>query len=81
MITNLIVTAFLAGLDAVLSLFPIVAFPTDVGMSIGNTVGEINLIFPLKLVMQLFVASIAVRIALNTFDMGVWVYHQFWGSD
>lgn len=82
MITEFIINAFLAGVDAILSLIPDFTNytePSD-GFSVGSIVGNFNQIFPIILVMQLALFAIGIRLLFNAFDLAVWIYHQFWGA-
>lgn len=81
MITDLIVTAFLAGLDAVFSLLP--SFDVsyvDSGFRVGTLVGKMNQVVPILLILTLAAVAVGIRIILNIFDVGMFVYHQFWGA-
>lgn len=84
MVTDLIVDAFMAALDAVLSLLPVVTVPASAVLSFaGDFVGFVvgmQRVVPLADILVLLVAQIAVMLALATFDLGVWIWHQFWGA-
>lgn len=81
MISDLIVTAFLAGLDAVLSLLPSfdVSYVDD-GFRVGTVVGKVNQVIPIVLILTLAAVAVGIRLILNLFDVGLFVYHQFWGA-
>ena len=82
MITNLIVTAFLAGLDAITSLLPrFTLYNGDTsGFTVGTAVGHFNTIFPIKLALSVALFAVGVRLLFQFFDLAVWIYHQFWGA-
>lgn len=79
MITDFIITAFLAGIDALVSLFPTVTFLTNVNMGV-KLPADINRIIPLNFILATALICLGIRLALDGWDAVVWVYHQFWGS-
>lgn len=82
MITNLIVTAFLASVDALVSLFPSFSMPSFSGPSSAiAAVANLNMLFPVCTLILCITSAVVIMIALYGWDAILWVYHQFWGSD
>lgn len=83
MITKILVTAFLASLNALLTLLPSWTLPDmdDGGQIVGTYVYFINFIFPVVTILTVITASFALRGIMSGWDLIVWVYHQFWGGD
>jgi len=82
MITKWIVDAFLAGLDALLSLLPSFTVPTwDNPNGALGQVANLNRVFPVCTLILCILAVVVVMLALYAWDALVFVYHQFWGSN
>lgn len=82
MITNLIVTAFLASIDALTSLFPSFSMPSfPAASSAISAVANLNMLFPVCTLILCITSAVVIMIALYGWDAILWVYHQFWGSD
>lgn len=80
MILGAIVTAFLASLDALLSLLPSWTVPTWPDSAWIGIAVELDAVFPVGvLIWSLFLTLAAVAL-LQLWDFGVWIFHQFWGS-
>lgn len=81
-ITDVIVSAILGGLTALLSLLPTFTMP-DAGLYDGfmGRVASVDNVFPIIFLFQCIVALVAVELLLRAWDVTVWVYHQFWGGD
>jgi hypothetical protein len=80
-IIDVIVTAFLAALDALFSLLPSFNLPQpdDIPYVFGAIL-DMDRLFPVRTVMGIFGASIVVILAMRLWDAIVWTYHQFWGA-
>lgn len=84
MIIGLIVTAVLAGLDALVSLFPTIDISGLGGAGYDGTIHQIASIasiLPLLTIVEAAGLVMAVVLALYAWDLIVWIYHQFWGSN
>lgn len=83
MITDAIISAFLACIDALLTLLP----SLDVPFSPSNAVWiaqysvAFNRIVPMQLFIECILASITLQVAIWVFDGVLWLYHQIHGSD
>ena len=73
-----------AALGGVLSRFPVIALPT---LTIPSRAGEfaaliggIHRAAPLGDVLAVLVLVLAVSAGLAVWDLGVFIYHQFWGA-
>lgn len=84
MITDAIISALLAALDALVSLVPVVTLPvltvTSFATQFASLISGIHRAAPLGDALAVLALGLLVMFALATFDLGVWVYHQFWGS-
>lgn len=82
MITDLIVTAMLGCLDAVFGLFPAFTMP-DSGTYTGALSWGLAFdgIFPVRTLFVCVAAAFGIELVLRLWDLTVFVYHQFWGSD
>lgn len=84
MITDLVVTAILGALTALLSLVPSWTAPTMEGSSgliLGQYLSRMNTVLPMGTIVSIIAASLALRLILASWDSIVWLFHQFWGSD
>lgn len=84
MITDAIVSAFLGALEALLSLLPDTGPVVVSGASttaVTGWAGAANSWVPVTLIVGVLGMLIAVELALVLWDLIVFVYHQFWGSD
>jgi hypothetical protein len=84
-IIDAIVTAFLAALDALLSLIPdLIADDYDDNGAFSNNVffltSQITRVFPLGFFVVGMVMFLTVTLGLALWDLTLWVYHQLWGS-
>jgi hypothetical protein len=82
-ITDAIVSALLGSLVALVSLLPSWTPPT--ADAAGHTffieaVRAVNSIIPLYPVLACAALYLTLLALLRGFDLGVWVFHQFWGS-
>lgn len=84
MITDLIIQAFMSGIGTLLGFLPETG-PGDIdaqasasAVAFGTTA---NGFFPVHTIVVVLLALLALEIALLTWDLIVWIYHQFWGSD
>jgi hypothetical protein len=81
MITDLVVTALLAALTALTSLLPPVPVPVASSTRFGELGYTLNQFLPIVQIATAALACLAVYAAMNLWNLGVWVYHQFWGSN
>ena len=83
MITDFIIGAFVSGIGALLDLVPVISIPSpgENFASFTGVIGGANKVFPVFWAMGGITAIVVLKIALNVWDLIVWVYHQFWGSD
>jgi len=82
-ITDLIISALLGGLNAILSLLPDYALPTVIesaGLRLGTYAAKADALFPFLTVAQITGLALALRLLMSGYDFLVWLYHQFWGS-
>lgn len=84
MIVDFIVTAFLAGLDAVLGLLPVVAIPAVAALGFAadfaGIVSGVHRVVPLGDVLVLLGLAVVCMVAMGVWDVSVFIYHQFWGA-
>ena len=81
MITKWIIDAFMACLDALISLLPSWSPPSIDSFSFVSIIYNANRVFPVITALLILGLIIALRLAMNLWDHAVFVYHQFWGSD
>lgn len=86
MISDLIITAFLGGLNALLSLMPDYELPISPtliadGRSLWSNAVSLNSVVPLGTITKVIFAALTLRLLLILWDLIVFVYHQFWGSN
>lgn len=82
MITDVLVSAILGGLTALLSLLPSFTMP-DAGLYdgfMGNII-KVDYVFPIIFLFQCIVVLFTVELLMRSWDLIVWLYHQFWGGD
>jgi hypothetical protein len=81
-ITDALIGTFLTLLDALVSLFPSWT-PPVLSASTGAVaaVQQASAIFPVASMVQALVACLLLLVLLQGWDLVVWVFHQFWGSD
>lgn len=80
MIVDFVISGFLAGLDALFSLFPTIAFFNN-GPLYTRLPAAMGQVFPLSFLIGTVLICLAIRIALSGWDVAIFVYHQFWGSN
>lgn len=81
MITDIIISAFVAGIGALLDLLPTWTIPTIPVTSAPITAAEqLSRVFPVMSVVVVLLLILGLKVLLGAFDVAVWVYHQFWGS-
>ena len=81
MITDLILNAFLACIDALVSLLPTINLPPLIPFDlIAQFSYSMNRVTPLGTVLQLMFVAIGIRLALQGWEFIQWIYHQFWGA-
>lgn len=81
MITGLVVTALLASLDALLSLLPGFTIPVSSTSTVGELGWTLNQFLPVAVLCTAALAVLGWYALMNLWNLVVWVYHQFWGSD
>lgn len=81
MIIDLIVSAFLALIDGLVSLFPSFTMPDELILTALTPVLQLNPFFPVVTLFTTLIAAMVIELALRGWDLTVWVYHQFWGSE
>jgi len=82
MILLLIFNVLLYVLTAFTGLLPIGSLPSDVGSAITSVFGYLTVIqnfFPMDTLMQVFLLSIAVDLALSAWWFGNWVFKKVTG--
>jgi hypothetical protein len=83
-ITDLIVHAFLAGVGTLLGFLPdagtgrIDQQASSSAAAWGTTA---NGFFPVTVTVFVLLALLVLETALLLWDLVVWIYHQFWGSE
>lgn len=81
MITDLIVTAFLACIDAVFSLIPTFDAPTLVSAdSVSNYGMQFSRIVAIEWLLACCVISLGIILIMQVIDLAFFLYHQFWGA-
>ena len=84
MITDLIIRAFLGGINALLALLPSWSAPTaesNGSLVFGRFVAEANGILPITTMVQIASLALSLRLLMSGWDLVVFIYHQFWGSE
>lgn len=81
MITDAIFGALFAGLDALLTLLPSWSFPSSVDVGIADFAANLNNVVPIQTAMTVVGAGVALVLGLRLWDLSVFIFHQFWGSD
>lgn len=84
MITDLIISTFLACIDAILSLIPNVSLPVPTPGATANIASvsfSMARIIPIITMMELAGVAIGIRLALQGYELALYIYHQFWGSN
>lgn len=83
MITDAIISAFLACIDALLTLLPSfdVPFSPANASYVGQYAVAFNRLVPMELLVKVILASLALQLGLWAFDGVLWLYHQIHGSD
>lgn len=85
MITDAIINALLGGINALLSLLPSYELPdgrdSEFGYQLGALVSQADHIFPLATITKIIGLAFALRILMASWDLIVFIYHQFWGSN
>ena len=81
MITKAVVDVFLSALDALFSLLPSWSFSPD-STAAGPLAWAVraNHVFPVFTLLTVLGLWVGLLVLLRTWDFGVFVYHQFWGS-
>lgn len=84
MITDFVLDAIFGGIGALLGLAPSVTFPDTSGGTSGawgiGIIHNMNNIVPISTAVSCLLALLALRVAMQAWDILVFVYHQFWGS-
>lgn len=80
MVTDLVIEAFLASLEAVMSLMPAWDWPVRTIVGTVGFVGQANRVVPVATIAAMFGLYIGLLLVIRVFDLAVWVYHQFWGA-
>lgn len=82
MILGLVVTAVLGVFSTLAGLMPTWTLPSvSHDSAIPTYIHLANSILPLTTVALAIAAYGALMLAMSGWDLIVWVYHQFWGSD
>lgn len=82
MITDAFFGAIFGSLNALLGLIPAIGLPpADDQTGVIVWAGALSLVFPLAHLAIAMGSVIATRIGLQVWDLTVFIYHQFWGSD
>lgn len=83
MITDFILDAIFAGINALLTLMPSLSIsqPPSAFQAILGDIQGVNRIIPIAAIAGVIGAGLATRIALTGWDFLLLVYHQFWGSE
>lgn len=81
MIIHAIIMAVLGCIDALVSLFPSWSM-SDVISNNGalSWAAAMENLFPVSAILMSLSLILLVKTALSVWGLGVWVYHQFWGS-
>lgn len=79
---DLIISAFLGMLNALIGLMPTITLPNVADFqSVLFQMDQANRIIPVKEMMTVFVLVMGIKLSMSAWDGIVWVYHQFWGGD
>lgn len=81
MLINALVTAVLACVDALVSLFPSFSFTLPNDDIVISFIAGANRLMPLATALALIGTVLTLRLAMFGWDIVVWIFHQFWGSD
>lgn len=88
MITDAIANAFFGALGALFTLIPdtgvlagFTSEQTDNGYALGNAFGLLDASVPIATLVAAAAMLLLLEIALQGWDLIVWIFHQFWGSD
>lgn len=84
MIIKILVDAMLAAINALFSLIPGQESGTlSVGDfdSVTSLIWNANGIIPISAIVFSMTAIFGLKIAMVVYDLAIYVYHQFWGSD
>jgi hypothetical protein len=83
MITDFVVSSFLAAFAALFGLIPAVGSAPSHGAfdGVAQQVVAFNDIFPLVTLLEVLGIILALEVAIYLWDLILFVYHQFWGSD
>lgn len=81
MITDAIITVFLAAIDSLFSLLPSWTLTVPDHSDVFGYIILANNIVPVGTVATQIVLWIGLLLALRLWDFIAFVYHQFWGSD
>lgn len=83
MIVDAVVSWVVTGLTAILGLIPSVTLPGE-GSSYSQVAGwaySANQVFPVGAAFAGLLTGIVVEAVIRGWDLTVFIYHQFWGSD
>ena len=81
MITDFILGAIFGGISALISLIPTWSLPSYGGSPVYlQFITQANRVFPLTEACLMLAAYLGLRVVLQSWDVIVFIYHQFWGS-
>lgn len=83
MITTFIMNLFFGCLNALLSLTPSYSLPTfssPIG-DLGGYASQLSAVLPLDTIALIAISGIVLKIIMSGWDLLVFGYHQFWGSN
>lgn len=81
MITGAVINALLSALDAIFSLLPSWTFTPPGNDGVVAFISRANGVVPIHTAITLMLLTLGLIVILRTWDFGVFVFHQFWGSD
>lgn len=80
MIIGYVVSALLACIDALVSLFPSFTINLPGNDGVLAIISAADGVVPVHTASQALLLALTILLGLRLFDFGVWVFHQFWGS-
>lgn len=81
MITTFVVSCVLAALDAIFSLLPSWSWTPVANDGIFDVLKNANDVFPIGTLANTLLLMVGLLVAIRLWNFGVFVFHQFWGSD
>lgn len=80
MITNAIVSAVLASIDALVTLLPVFTWPVRVVSGVFLFMAQANRVVPIVVAAAMLAVFLVLKLAMNGWEFALFIYHQVWGS-